>query len=175
MERSTLLRFTPRPAVRLACGSMSMQRTLNPSSARAPARLIAVVVLPTPPFWLAIAITWVTGASPRIWADGDRAVGGRKRYSHATPSELPSGTPVIHTLAELFTESVDIDHSREPVPGSRASRALTGNDHPPPTQSSFCAIDGGYHADWLWAGTQEVAPPWRPTRNDSTDSTRCES
>ncbi len=33
--------------------------------ASAPARLIAVVVLPTPPFWLAIAITFVTGASPR--------------------------------------------------------------------------------------------------------------
>jgi hypothetical protein len=35
--------------------------------------LIAVVVLPTPPFWFAIAITCVTGASPRIM-DASRRV-----------------------------------------------------------------------------------------------------
>src|SRR5207247_7717586 len=82
IDRSTVLRLIPRPAVRLACGSMSTHRTRKPSSASAPARLIAVVVLPTPPFWLAIAITFVTGASPqnlragrRPWGRG--ASGGR--------------------------------------------------------------------------------------------------
>src|SRR5262245_44173683 len=39
---------------------------------------MAVVVLPTPPFWFAIAITCVTGASPRIIAGvGDGRRGGR--------------------------------------------------------------------------------------------------
>src|ERR687888_1553854 len=57
IERSTVLRSTPSPTVRLACGSRSMQRTSLPSDARAPPRLIAHVVLPTPPFWFAIAMT----------------------------------------------------------------------------------------------------------------------
>ena len=61
-----VLRLIPTPAVRLACGSMSMSRTRKPSSASAPARLMAVVVLPTPPFWLAIAITCVKGITSGI-------------------------------------------------------------------------------------------------------------
>jgi len=41
----------------LACGSISTSNTLRPAAARYVARLIAVVVFPTPPFWLAIANT----------------------------------------------------------------------------------------------------------------------
>ena len=41
--------------VLLPCGSRSMRRVDLPRSASAEARLMAVVVLPTPPFWLAIA------------------------------------------------------------------------------------------------------------------------
>src|SRR3954469_20023440 len=106
IDRSTALRLTPRPAVRLAWGSMSTHKTRKPSSASAPARLIAVVVLPTPPFWLAIAITLVTGASPRV---GERlwAGGGDGERGHATPALRVRGTPVIHTQGELFTVSVD--------------------------------------------------------------------
>jgi hypothetical protein len=37
-----------------------MRRTVYSEAARAAARLIAVVVLPTPPFWFAIEITWAT-------------------------------------------------------------------------------------------------------------------
>ena len=39
----------------LACGSRSTRSVRLPRSASAAARLIAVVVLPTPPFWLAMA------------------------------------------------------------------------------------------------------------------------
>src|ERR1051325_12082174 len=39
----------------LACGSRSMSSVFLPRMASAAARLTAVVVLPTPPFWLAIA------------------------------------------------------------------------------------------------------------------------
>src|SRR6202140_6003656 len=56
----------PCDIVRLPCGSMSQHSTRWPSSAKATARLSVVVVLATPPFWLANAITLqvaVTGGS----------------------------------------------------------------------------------------------------------------
>src|SRR5690242_3964337 len=55
----------PCDMVRLPCGSMSQHSTRWPSSAKATARLSVVVVLATPPFWLANAMTFevaVTGA-----------------------------------------------------------------------------------------------------------------
>src|SRR5262245_34176622 len=45
----------PRPVEALPCGSRSMMSTRSPIAASAVPRLIAVVVLPTPPFWLASA------------------------------------------------------------------------------------------------------------------------
>src|SRR5580704_9469166 len=47
----------PRPVEALPCGSRSMIKTSSPMAASAVPRLIAVVVLPTPPFWLATAST----------------------------------------------------------------------------------------------------------------------
>ena len=46
----------PRPTDSEPCGSKSTSSTLRPSSASAAPRLIVVVVLPTPPFWLHIAM-----------------------------------------------------------------------------------------------------------------------
>src|SRR5450756_1541428 len=54
-----------RPAEALAWGSMSTRSTSKPASARHAARLTAVVVLPTPPFWLVTAMTRVTGLLSR--------------------------------------------------------------------------------------------------------------
>src|SRR5262249_19044220 len=54
-ERSLL--EMPRPVEALPWGSRSISRTCSPTAASAVARLIAVVVLPTPPFWLAMAKT----------------------------------------------------------------------------------------------------------------------
>src|SRR5215207_714477 len=51
---------TPRPLVALPCGSMSTTSTLSPLSARYAARLIAVVLFPTPPFWFTMATTVFT-------------------------------------------------------------------------------------------------------------------
>src|SRR4051812_46134987 len=48
---------TPSPVEALPCGSMSTISTLSPTAASAVPRLIAVVVLPTPPFWLATTRT----------------------------------------------------------------------------------------------------------------------
>src|SRR4029450_3715233 len=47
----------PSPVEALPCGSRSRISTCSPMAASAVPRLIAVVVLPTPPFWLAIAMT----------------------------------------------------------------------------------------------------------------------
>src|SRR5271154_4268391 len=46
----------PRPLVELDWGSQSTSRVLTSAAASEAARLMAVVVLPTPPFWLAIAM-----------------------------------------------------------------------------------------------------------------------
>src|SRR5258708_2094853 len=90
----------PRPDVELAWGSRSTNSTECPSSARAAPRLIAVVVLPTPPFWLTIARTValappkslgsafednpISGAIPRIVAK--KAVAANPTYYRPTTS-----------------------------------------------------------------------------------------
>ena len=48
---------TPQPVVALPCGSMSISSTRRRIALKEAARLTAVVVLPTPPFWFATAIT----------------------------------------------------------------------------------------------------------------------
>src|SRR5262245_40080474 len=47
----------PTPVEALPCGSRSRISTFSPMAASAVPRLMAVVVLPTPPFWLAMART----------------------------------------------------------------------------------------------------------------------
>src|SRR6185295_15035547 len=46
----------PMPEVAFPCGSASTRRTRCPQEAITAARLTAVVVFPTPPFWLATAM-----------------------------------------------------------------------------------------------------------------------
>src|SRR4051812_46212028 len=59
--------------VLFACGSRSMSSVGLPRSASAAARLMAVVVLPTPPFWLAMATIMKWRGTP-----GDRGHHNRK-------------------------------------------------------------------------------------------------
>src|SRR5688572_23130283 len=54
----------PSPTVMDPCGSKSTRSTLRPASTSAAPRLIVVVVLPTPPFWLHIEMT-VAGCPAR--------------------------------------------------------------------------------------------------------------
>ena len=60
----------PRPVLALPCGSRSTISTRSPTAASAVPRLIAVVVLPTPPFWLASAMharaAWAEARSWRV-------------------------------------------------------------------------------------------------------------
>src|SRR5580765_8491362 len=60
--------FRPTPLVRLLCGSTSTRSTRRPATASEAARLMVVVVLPTPPFWLATATTRVIfGLIANMW------------------------------------------------------------------------------------------------------------
>ena len=54
---------TPMPLVALACGSKSHSSTRLPLAFTAAARLTQVVVLPTPPFWLTMAMILDTANS----------------------------------------------------------------------------------------------------------------
>src|SRR5918999_3981291 len=95
MDRSMLCGFTPRPTDNAPCGSKSTSSTRRPYSASAAPRLIAVVVLPTPPFWLHIEITlaqpcWVSGRGSGRWGVG-RPVGPRTAVATAPRSSGSSG------------------------------------------------------------------------------------
>ena len=61
MEGEAAVLSTPRPEVVLAWGSKSQTSTRIPSSFRAAARFTQVVVFPTPPFWLTIAMVFAIG------------------------------------------------------------------------------------------------------------------
>src|SRR2546422_4120019 len=70
-------RATPRPLVALPCGSRSTSSTRRSETASDAARLTAVVVFPTPPFWFAIARTSAISPSHRT--------AGRSPQYHAIP------------------------------------------------------------------------------------------
>src|ERR1700735_4196806 len=61
----------PRPVEAFPCGSRSTISTRSPMAASAVPRLMAVVVLPTPPFWLAIAKTRAGSAVPSRTSPGN--------------------------------------------------------------------------------------------------------
>src|ERR1700757_3604426 len=58
MLRSTVRGETPTPLLALPWGSRSMSRVRFSAAATLAATLTAVVVFPTPPFWLTTAMTW---------------------------------------------------------------------------------------------------------------------
>ncbi len=80
----------PKENVRQACGSRSTNNTRCPSSASAAPREATVVVLATPPFWLAIAsVVPVVGS---IMPDAVAIAHGHLNAGHMTSSStLPSG------------------------------------------------------------------------------------
>src|SRR3972149_5535812 len=91
--------FPPIPGVAFAWGSMSTRRVRFSITAREAARLTAVVVFPTPPFWLATAMTWTKRfllqrpATPEneknvtvsFYPEGD---GKRKKFFPPAPAAL---------------------------------------------------------------------------------------
>jgi hypothetical protein len=89
----------PLPVVALHCGSMSTNNVRCPLIAKAAARLIEVVVFPTPPFWLATQIVRLT--LPSLVAKVSRekdfigpkeyvSRGWMKSYPVFQPAQMPS-------------------------------------------------------------------------------------
>src|ERR1700730_11245531 len=78
----------PSPVEALPCGSRSMISTCSPIAASAVPRLIAVVVLPPPPFWLAIAVTRGAAGLGMGKAGGERNDAGRFRRRRARHVKL---------------------------------------------------------------------------------------
>src|SRR5882672_1285347 len=74
------VRANPRPPVELAWGSQSMSSVGRPSRAMEAARLMAVVVLPTPPFWLTTAMT-LDGMGSGLLIGWMVIIGVRRRVS----------------------------------------------------------------------------------------------
>ena len=73
----------PRAVLAFPWGSRSMTRALSPDCASAAATLTVVVVLPTPPFWLA---TVRTRGEPPASGTGDRSAGCAGVRSRRAPS-----------------------------------------------------------------------------------------
>src|ERR1700710_1526533 len=83
----------PRPVEALPCGSLSISSTRSPTAASAVPRLMAVVVLPTPPFWLAMVRTRRDGSVSRtgrsLHAEDASAIAAEARQQ--LELELPVG------------------------------------------------------------------------------------
>src|SRR5919201_5698832 len=102
----------PSPVEALPCGSRSTTRTRWPFSASAAPRLTAVVLLPTPPFWLATATIRAAGTSFLVEGAVDPPVSRRRGAASLGPSRA---TP----------------HRKRPPPG-RAERSPSRHDNERP-------------------------------------------
>ncbi len=85
-------------------GSESINRTRRSLAAREAARLMAVVVLPTPPFWFAIAMTLATGCF--TWNDSI-AMFHVERFHNTQSLRSPQGnrTGSAHAMRESLLDS----------------------------------------------------------------------
>src|SRR5690349_4880610 len=108
MVTSSSLARTPSPTDNAPCGSKSTSSTRRPTSARAAPRLMVVVVLPTPPFWLHMAMMragpWLVRAAGSGKSGMARPVGpsrpgptasvpGRRAWSRSVLLADDSGVP----------------------------------------------------------------------------------
>src|SRR5215218_11414589 len=96
----------PRPLVAFPCGSVSITSVRFSATARQAPRLMAVVVLPTPPFWFAMAMMRDT---PSLYAVGGEGGSGESTGTVAPRPEiarglfhvehLPHPQPVVSTVS----------------------------------------------------------------------------
>ena len=134
---------TPRPVLALPCGSRSISSTELPAAANAVARLTAVVVLPTPPFWFATAMTYM-------------APNGLRRPAPGRPDPAPCGQNSAggRTRAARIGRAIPVDGNplpRKGVMGCTRSLPSTGSESWVP----------------MWAGPAKGGPSSRGHRNDN--------
>ena len=99
--------------VAFPCGSRSINNTRRLAAARLAARLILVVVFPTPPFWLVIASIFTTALSLE-----------QSRHSTGRPGSVLT-TESVHDVTEdafdwSFAGKKKLKGVKEPVPLFRA-------------------------------------------------------
>src|SRR5690606_9884514 len=96
---STAFLSIPTPIVALPCGSRSTSSTRRCVAAREAARFTQVVVLPTPPFWFATAITFAIRLPPQStpFQHHDSAAPGARRQAdlERTETELRGRGPPL--------------------------------------------------------------------------------
>src|SRR5919112_3879595 len=135
MLRSRLCGLTPSPTEQAPCGSKSTSRTLRPYSASAAPRLMVVVVLPTPPFWLARAMI---RAGPCRSVGIGSGIGLRTVYAvgSAGPRSAPMSIVLcccrraeVQASARSTLPAMSLAPSR-PAAGADARLYATRNAHP---------------------------------------------
>ena len=104
---------SPSPEVAFACGSRSTTSARSPASARQAARLTAVVVLPTPPFWFATRVDPCRAHAPDA-DSGQRTFPGHPRAGAGSP---PAWAPTCGRRASPARSS------GAPPPSCSATRA----------------------------------------------------
>src|SRR2546428_7130556 len=135
-------RGIPMPLVACACGSPSTSKTCIPETASAAERLTAVVDLPTPPFWFAIAITRpINQTLIRGWCGSSlRAfrLTGRNSLFSQRPLHGYSRSPLVCGRSR---EDLGNLHQGRPHP----ARQLHGKDRPfSPTKEGSAALAGSH-------------------------------
>src|SRR5689334_12572720 len=161
MLRSRLCGLTPSPTEQAPCGSKSTSSTLRPYSASAAPRLMVVVVLPTPPFWLARAmiragpcrsvgigsgigrrIVYAVGsAGPRSAPRSKELCCSRSADVHASArSTLPATFSPPHAPADARLYA-----TRSPRPGSAVRRVAWLTHLPMHKGSTSAGVRGGVH------------------------------
>src|ERR1700680_2542796 len=122
--RASWVLSTPLPMVALPWGSRSMSSTRRRVAAREAARLTAVVVLPTPPFWFAMAMTRFMGHSvlhrgARAGAPRTPGAGGPARGP-----QRPSGHQLVRGAAQALARHLVGDRVGGTVLAARALEDL---------------------------------------------------
>ena len=128
------LRSTPSPVEALPCGSMSTISTVSPIAASAVPRLIAVVVLPTPPFWLASARTRGRSGSISLGIHGRCTFGRSFRMASTRPPESVALCRVYHIEVEGLRRRLDLLHIFLPFRNSITLSSLQRRARPAPSK-----------------------------------------
>ena len=161
MVRSIWCGLSPRPTESEPCGSKSTSSTLRPYSASEAPRLMVVVVLPTPPFWLHIEITraWPWVVSGRgLGQVGHRPAG---RAEHHLGGRLGvgghrAGTCAVRLLRALAVAELERLVASSAPPGRHRRSGCSGGI------SRCCAAEAWIrtrrHRSWCLPLVQDRCP-----------------
>src|SRR3954449_5186913 len=161
MVRSMFCAGTPSPTESAPCGSRSISRTRRPYSTRAAPRLMVDVVLPTPPFWLHIAMTRAGPCSVKGLGSGRgrcRARAGSSREAAPISGPLSCG----RATAEAASARVAMGLLPPPRARSRSFRVRSAGPGRSGDQDATNSDRGSQ------AGTRGHMSTWRSATTDVT-------